>query len=369
VISVDLTADHAALRGEALELATAVRPLAARADEADSPDRDVRELLRASTLCRLVAPAAGRVDALAVTVVREALMSASAHLDALFAMQGIGSYPLAIGGGTQLRGRWMPRVATLESLAALALTEDGAGSDLRAVATTITAEGDELVVRGTKSFISNGGHADFYCVLGREGDGYSMVLVPADTPGLAVTPTPAIMAPHVLADLVFDGVRVPVSHRLGLPGKGFGLVFATLGTFRVSVAGAAVGLAQAALDEAVRHARERHQFGRPLATIGPVSQLLARSWTELEMARHFTYYAAAKASADPRAHLHFSSMAKVGATETAGRIVDRCVQVMGRYGLLRGSTMERLYRTARPMRLYEGASEVVLDSLARRLAS
>jgi acyl-CoA dehydrogenase len=135
----------------------------------------------------------------------------------------------------------------------------------------------------------------------------------------------------------------------------------------VSVAGAALGVAQAALDEALRHTTGRVQFGVPLARLGPVPSLLALSWTEIEMARSLTYRAAAAAARDPRASLHLSSMAKVGATEVAGRVVDRAVQVMGRFGLVRGSVIERLYREARPMRIYEGSTEVILDSLARQL--
>jgi acyl-CoA dehydrogenase len=369
---VELGPEHLAVRDEAAALAESVASLAAAADEMSEPHEGMRKALADSGLAGLVVPAAhgGRqdgVDTLAVTVVREVLMGTSAHLDSLFCMQGIGSFAVTTGGDEDLRRRWLPRVASMDGLAALALTEDEAGSDLKAITTTITQDGDELMVNGAKSWISNAGWADFYCVLAREGDGYSMVLVPADAPGLSARPTPTIMAPHLLGDLTFDGVRVPVSHRLGAPGKGFSLVFATLGTFRVSVAGAAVGLAQAALDEAVRHARERRQFGRPLAEIGPVGQLLARSWAELEAARVFTYHAAARAAADPRAALDLSSMAKVVATETAGNVVDRCVQVMGRAGLVRDSVIERCYRAARPMRVYEGASEVVLDSLARQL--
>lgn len=369
---MELGPEYTAVREEATALAASVAPSAAAADELAEPHEGMRKALAAGGLARLVVPAAygGRqegVDALAVTLVREVLMGTSAHLDSLFCMQGIGSFALTAGGSEELRRQWLPRVASMDGLAALALTEDEAGSDLRTLSTTITQEGSELVVRGAKSWISNAGWADFYCVLGREGDGYSLVLVPADAHGLSTTPTETIMAPHLLGNLAFDDVRVPVSYRLGSPGKGFSLVFATLGTFRVSVAGAAVGLAQTALDEAVRHAQQRHQFGRPLAEIGPVGQLLARSWAELEAARVFTYHAASRATADPRAALDLSSMAKVVATETAGNVVDRCVQVMGRAGLVRDSVIERCYRAARPMRVYEGATEVVLDALARRL--
>jgi acyl-CoA dehydrogenase len=360
------------LREQAQLVADGVRDRAAIADEADDVDPVMLAALQQSRLADIMVPArfGGRfdkVDSLAVTVVREALGGVSGHLDSLFAMQGIGSFALALGGQDKVRERWLPGVASLDAVAALALTEPDVGSDLRAITTTVVDQGGQLVVNGHKSFITNGSGAAFYCVLGREGEGYSMVLVPADTAGVNVSRPHQIIAPHVLGDIVFDEVKVSPDHRIGAVGEGFALVLSTLGTFRVSVAGAAVGLAQAALDEAVRHTTGRQQFGIPLARLGPVPSLLALSWTDLEMARCFTYRAAAAAARDPRANLHLSSMAKVGATEMAGRVVDRAVQVMGRFGLVRGSTIERLYRAARPMRIYEGSTEVLLDSLAKQL--
>jgi acyl-CoA dehydrogenase len=368
----ELPARYRELTAEARALAASVAGHAAVADEADGIDPDMRRALRASGLA---AVAVGReyggrfdqVDSLAVTVVREALAGVSGHLDSLFAMQGIGSFAVSAGGGDAVRKRWLPAVAALDAIAALALTEPDVGSDLKSITTTVTRDGEQLVVNGHKSFITNAGDADFYTVLCRDGGQFSLVLVPADTPGVSVTRPHQIIAPHVLGDVVFDGARVPADHRIGEQGKGFALMLATLATFRVSVAGAAVGVAQAALDEALRHTTGREQFGQPLARLGPVPSLLALSWTEIEMARSLAYRAAAAAARDPAASLHLSSMAKVGATEVAGRVVDRAVQVMGRFGLVRGSVIERLYREARPMRIYEGSTEVILDSLARQL--
>src|SRR3954447_4323366 len=360
------------LQAEARALAAACADVADRADKADHFDPDVVDRLRRSGLTNVVVDAAyggrfDKVDSLAVTVVREALAFESAHLDSIFAMQGIGSFPLSVGASEAIRKEWLPRIAALEAVGALALTEPDVGSDLRSVTTSVTERDGELVVDGHKSFITNAGDASFYSVLAREGDGHSLVLVPADTPGVSITHPHQIIAPHVLGDVVFDNVRVPLDHRLGEPGKGFKLMLATLATFRVSVAGAAVGLAQAALEEAIGHATMRHQCGKPLAELGPVPSKLAESWIDIEMARAMTYRAAAAAARDPLAALHLSSMAKVGASEMAGRVVDRCVQVMGRFGLVRGSKIERLYRDARPMRIYEGSTEVILDSLARKL--
>ena len=360
------------LRTKAQELAASVADRAAVADEADNIDPTMLAALRRSglgavTVGQEYGGRSERVDSLAMTVVREGLAGVSAHLDTIFAMQGIGSFPVSTGGSAAVRATWLPRVATLDAIAALALTEPEVGSDLRSITTRARIDGDCLVVDGHKSFITNGGDAAFYSVLCREDDGYSLVFVPADTPGVRVEQPYQIIAPHVLGDVILDGVRVPLDHRIGEPGGGFPLMLSTLATFRVSVAGAALGLAQSALNEAVAHTSSREQFGTPLARLGPVPTMLAQSWVDIEQARSLTYRAAAAAARDPLANLDLSSMAKVAATEAAGRVVDRAVQVMGRFGLVRGSVIERLYREARPMRIYEGATEVILDSLAKRL--
>lgn len=369
----DLSPDHRKLQEIARGVAAQVEPFADEADESLVVHQGCLEALRASGLARQVVPAAygGEhevLDPLGLAVVREALMHSSAHLDSMFGMQGVGSYSLSVGGSDELRAEWLPKVATLDAIAGLALTEPDVGSDLRAVRTTLTEVPGGLRIDGRKSFITNGGAADFYCVMTREGDGWSMVLVPADTPGLTIERGADLIAPHILGELTFDNVVVPEGNRLGVPGKAFNLMLQTLAVFRVTVAGSAVGLAQAALDEALRHARGREQFGKPLTALGAVSQGLALSWTEVESARAITYRAAALAKADPLGHLDYSSIAKVSATEAAGRVVDRSVQTMGRFGLVKGQKIERLYRNARPLRVYEGATEVLLDSLARRLA-
>jgi len=365
--------DHyCALQAEARNLADSVRGIAAEADEAGRVHPGMRSALAASGLVTVVVPARfggrfERVDSLAATVVREVLAGVSGHLDSMFAMQGIGTFALSAAGAEDVQARWLPAVAKTEAIAALALTEPDVGSDLRAISTTVHERGGRLVLHGHKSFITNAGDADLYTVLAREGDGYSLVLVPAGTPGLSTASPHQIIAPHVLGDVVLDGVEVGTDHRVGAAGEGFRLVLATLAAFRVSVAGAAVGVAEAALREAVAHCTGREQFGVPLARLGSVPEHLAMAWTELEMARSLTYRAAAATAGDPLASLWLSSMAKVGATEMAGRVVDRAVQAAGRFGLTRGSNLERLYREARPMRIYEGSTEVILDSLARQL--
>jgi acyl-CoA dehydrogenase len=364
--------DLEVIRKEATQLAAAVDSVAAEADESLTPNPlMVRELQESGLASIMVAGEYGgrfeAVDPLAITLTREILMYTSAHLDSLFAMQGIGSYAIGRAASDRVRSYWLPRVAKMEVHAALALTEPQAGSDLRAINTTVTGQGAELVIDGHKSFITNAGCAGFYVVLAREGDGYSLIFVPADASGVSASVGPRIIAPHVVGDVKFEDVHVPAEYRVGAPGEGFSLALATLATFRVSVAGAAVGLAQAALDEAVAHTATREQFGRPLAELGAVAGILGRGWMEVETARAIAYRAATMAREDPLGNLHMSSIAKVSATEAAGRIADVAVQVMGRFGLISGSKAERLYRGARPLRIYEGGSEVVLDSLARKL--
>ena len=360
------------LQAEAREVATSISEFAAVADGMSSVHPGVLSALRSSRLFELMVPAEyggrfERLDPLAIAVVREVLMATSSHADSLFGLQGIGSYAITAGGTDAQRAAWLPKVVSGEALAALGLTEPEAGSDLKSITTELADDGDGLTLRGEKAFISNAGAAAFYTVLARHGDGASMVLVPADSPGLTITPAPVLASPHVLGDLRFDDVPVPADALIGTPGKGFDLVMATLSIFRVSVAGASLGIGQAALEEATRHAARRQQFGRPLARHGAIAELLADSWAELEAARLLTYRAGTLAQQDPVAALHHSSMAKLVASETAGRIVDRCVQIMGRWGLIHDAKIERLSRQARPMRIYEGGSQVLRLGIARAL--
>ncbi len=371
-MNFELDPKYLKIQQQARDLAQSIDHLACEADASNVLHPGILEALQSSGMSDLMVPTeyGGRfdqVDPLAICVVREVFMATSSHLDSLFALQGIGSFAITVGGTPEQRATWLPRVATADALPALALTEPDAGSDLKATSTVITESGNGLVVNGEKSFISNAGSADFYVVFAKEGEGFSTVLVPAHAPGVSVTPTPELIAPHVLGDVHLNDVALPADARLGEPGKGLNLVLATLGVFRVSVAGAAVGLAQAALEEAVRHTRTRVQFGRPLARLGPVAQMLADCWTEIEMARLLTYRAAALAQEDSAATLHHSSMAKLAASEMASRVVDRCVQTMGRFGLVRDTKIERLYRQARPMRIYEGASEILRLGIAQKL--
>jgi acyl-CoA dehydrogenase len=371
-VNFELDSDLLAVRAEARQLADSVSDFAVQADASSDLDARMLQLFRESNLAALMVPQefGGRfevVDPLAICVVREELAPMSAQLDSLFAMQGLGSYAITTAGSDAQKNEWLPRVGSADALAAVAISELGAGSDVQGIVTRLTESNDGLRLNGTKSFISNGGIAAFYTVLVREDRGLSLVLLPSGVDGLSVTASPELMSAHVLGELTFRDVPVGLTDRIGEPGRGLDLVLAALSVFRASVGAAAVGLAQRAFDVALEHTSTRHQFGKPLAEQGAIGAILADSWGEIEMARWFVYRAAWLARTNPRSALAETSMAKVAATEMACRVIDRCLQAMGRFGLVRYSPLERLYRQARPLRVYEGASEVLRASVARSL--
>jgi acyl-CoA dehydrogenase len=362
------------VRDRARNLATQLEPIAVELDEATTIDPRAREAVRNSGLAKLMVPSAYGgssmdLDPVAICLVREAIAGYSSHVDALLAMQGIGSFAISMAGSDEQRARWLPAVASMDAIAALALSEPDSGSDLKNISTRLTREGGDLRIDGIKSFISNGGCADFLTTLVKEDDGLSLVLIPAATLGVSTHPIPELIATHVIADVRFSGVRLPASARIGMPGSGLDIVLATLSVFRGSVGAASVGIAQRALAEAVRHTTSRVQFGRPLIRHDQVASMLAESWMEIEMSRLLVYRAACRVRQDARAALTDSSMAKLAASEMACRVVDRCIQVCGRFGLLRDSVLGRLYRQVRALRIYEGSSEILKLTLARALPS
>jgi acyl-CoA dehydrogenase len=304
-----------------------------------------------------------RLDLRAICIVREELAAVSGIADLAFVMQGLGSYPLQRSGGEVLKQEWLPRVASGEATAALALTEEHAGSDIAAIATTALADGDWYILDGEKWFISNAGLADFYCVFasldpaaGRRG--LAAFFVEADRPGLTIARTLPMLASHPLGVLRFENCRIPRGHRLSHDGGGFALAMETLDTFRASVGAAAVGMAARALEEALGFVRVRHQFGKPLAEFQMTQAALAEMAVELDAARLLVYRAAALHDRGDAPVTMEASMAKLFATEAAQRIIDRALQLHGGRGLLRGSVTERLYRDVRALRIYEGTSEI-----------
>ena len=314
------------------------------------------------------------LESRALCLLRETLARHDGLADFAFAMQGLGSGPITLAGSDALRARWLPKVARGEAIAAFALSEPGAGSDVAAMQTRARREPQpdgsvHWVLDGTKTWISNGGIADFYVVFARTAEapgarGISAFVVEAGTPGLSIAERIDVIAPHPLATLAFQDCRVPEANLLGEPGAGFKLAMATLDIFRSSVAAAALGFARRALDEGLAHARQRRMFGQALADFQLTQAALAEMATQVDASMLLTYRAAwlrdtaAERGAPGERQTREAAMAKMVATESAQRVIDRAVQLFGGLGVRSGSIVERLYREIRALRIYEGATEV-----------
>jgi acyl-CoA dehydrogenase len=298
----------------------------------------------------------------ALCVAREAIAACSGFADSIFAVQGLGCFPIVLAGGDRLKQRYVAAAARGAAVAAFALTEVNAGSDPAGMETEARRDGDDYVLSGSKTFISNAGLATFYVVFARTGaagtKNLSAFVVDADAPGFRVERQIDLLAPHPIGELRFDDCRVPASHRLGSEGEGLKIALSTLDRFRASVGAAACGIASRALHEAATYADRRVQFGSALSAFQATRLALADMATELDASRLLVYRAAwVKDAGAPRVTRE-SSMAKLFATEAAQRIVDRAVQIHGGLGVTRGSTVERLYREVRALRIYEGTSEI-----------
>jgi acyl-CoA dehydrogenase len=311
-----------------------------------------------------------RIDSRSLCIARETLARHDGLADFAFAMQGLGSGAISIAGSEDVRGRYLPRVAQGEAIAAFALSEREAGSDVTAMLTRARADGDSVVLNGSKTWISNGGIADFYCVFAREMDapgarGISAFVVDADTPGLSVAGRIDVIAPHPLASLAFEDCHVPAANRLGAPGEGFKVAMQTLDIFRASVAAAALGFARRALDEAIGRATSRQMFGQRLADFQLTQAAIADMATGIDTAALLTYRAAWLRDVKQARTTREAAMAKMVSTETAQTIIDRAVQIFGGLGVVSGQAVEKLYREIRSLRIYEGATEVQKLIIAR----
>ena len=299
----------------------------------------------------------------ACCLVREALASASPLADAVFALQGLGTLPILLSGNEAMRERWVEAAIAGRAMAAFAMTEAGAGSDVAAMKMTARRDGDAYGLSGAKTFISNAGIADFYTVFastdpGAGGKGISCFVVPADTKGLRFTRPQILSAPHPLGEIEFQDCRVPSANRLGEEGKGMALGLRTLDRMRATVGAAACGMAARALEEAFSHARSRKQFGTPLAEFQLIQEKLARMATDLWAARLLVYRAAWAADRGQERVTLEAAMAKSYATEAAQRVVDDAVQILGGAGGLATHPVDRLYRSVRALRIYEGTTEI-----------
>lgn len=312
------------------------------------------------------------LDSRALCLMRETLAYHDGLADFAFAMQGLGSGPIAFGGDDATKAAWLPRVAAGRAIAAFALSEPEAGSDVAAMKTTARRDGDAYVLDGSKTWISNGGIADLYTVFARTSDvpgarGISAFVVPADAPGLEIAERIDVIAPHPLATLRFRDCRVPASALLGPLDQGFKLAMRTLDVFRASVAAAALGFARRAFDEAIARARSRPMFGGTLADFQLTQATLATMATDIDAAALLTYRAAWQRDVRKVGTTKEAAMAKLTATEHAQRVIDAAVQLFGGAGVAKGNVVESLYREIRALRIYEGASEVQRLIIGREL--
>lgn len=301
------------------------------------------------------------IDVRSLCLVRETLGYASSLAEFAFAMQGLGSGPISLFGSDALKARYLPGVADGSAIAALAISEADAGSDVAAVQTTARREGSSLIVNGTKTWISNAGIAAHYVVLCRWPEGgeksFVTVVVDAGTPGLTVGPAIDLMAPHPLGTLTFSDCRVPDDRIVGEPGQGMRVALGTLDVFRTTVGAAALGFARRAFDEAVARVKQRTAFGRPLAAFQLTQARIADMATAIDAAALLVYRAAWAADQGGRVTRE-AAMAKLAATEWAQQVIDHAVQLLGAQGLVHGAPVEHLYREIRALRIYEGTSEI-----------
>ncbi|MBI2468792.1 MAG: acyl-CoA dehydrogenase family protein [Candidatus Rokubacteria bacterium] len=373
-----LSAEEQALKAFVARAATEVfRPLAEAWGERDDMNWDLARALGKEGVFPLLVPSAwggaleGPFRSMTLCLVREELARLCPPAEELFAIQGLGSYPVLLAGTEAQKAAWLPPLARGEQVPAFALTEPEAGSDAAALQTRAERDGDAWVLTGAKRFISNAPAADLYVVFAKTAPergtkGISAFVVPKGAPGLSGVPMHTL-APHVIGELRFDRCRIPVGNLLGAEHEGWRVAMGTLDVFRASVGAQAVGLAQAAFDVALAHARGRVQFGQPIAQFQAIQAKLADMATELRAARLLVYSAARLRDGGATRTTLESSMAKLYATEMAQRVVDQALQIHGGTGVLRGSPIERLYREVRAARIYEGTSEIQRLIIARQL--
>jgi acyl-CoA dehydrogenase len=354
------------LRGTEALARDVLAPLARQAPPG-AIDRPLVRALAEHGLLGRVLGGGDEVPALELCLIREGLARHCTEAETAFALQGLGAHPILAQAGYQVRAEWLPRLARGEAIAGFALTEPGAGSDVAALALRAERDGDGFRLTGEKTYISNAPGADVYSVFARTSErGLTAFAVPGASAGLGGEPL-ALLSSHPIGRLVFDGVRVADDHVLGEVDQGFKVAMRTLDLFRPSVGAFAVGMAQAALDAAVEHVTTRRAFGGTLADLQGVSHQLADVATAVQGARLLVHSAASAYDRGVRPTTAAAAMAKLFATETAQRAIDVAIQVHGARALEQGHLLEHLYREVRATRIYEGASEVQRELIARQL--
>lgn len=350
-----------------------IEPLAHDEHDADATTKNFVSMLAAEKFLDAAVPD-GSHDVRTLCLARETLAYHSGLADFAFAMQGLGTGSIVLFGSPEQKAQWLPAVRSGKSLGAFAMSEPEGGSDVAALRTTATKDGDGWRLNGRKTWISNGGIAGQYVVFARSGEapgakGLSAFVVPADAPGLIVEARIDVSAPHPLATLRFDNCRVEPGALLGKQGDGFKIAMSTLDVFRSTVGAAALGFARRALDEAISFSKSRKVFGAMLSDMQLTQAALAEAATEIDAAALLIYRAAwTKDTGAPRITRE-ASMAKFFATEMAQRVVDRAVQLHGGQGVVAGAVVERLYREVRALRIYEGASEIQKLVIASQILS
>jgi acyl-CoA dehydrogenase len=332
----------------------------------------VRELGAAGFLKYCVGDTKHRPDVRSLAIARETLAYHGALADFAFAMQGLGSGAISLFGTIEQKRAWLPKVASGQVIAAFAMTEPDCGSDAANMASSAMLDGNEWVIVGEKTYISNGGIADFYVTFARTGEGegargLSAFIVPADAPGLSVAERIEVIAPHPLARLTYDKVRIPADAIIGEPGEGFRIGMETLTLFRVTVGAAALGFARRALDEALRFAANRRLGSSKLSDNAVTQAKLADMALAVDASALLIYRAAWQQDVGGTDNRRAAAMAKLFATESAQQVIDAAVQIHGGAGVTRGVKVEELYRDIRALRIYEGASEVQRQIIARDL--
>ncbi len=337
-------------------------------------DEDCRALVQAlgsaGFLKLCVADGKHRPDVRSLAIARETLAYHSALADFAFAMQGLGSGAISLFGTVEQKREWLPRVASGEAIAAFAMTEPGCGSDAANIQTSAMKDGNEWVLVGEKTYISNGGIADFYVTFARTGEGegargLSAFIVPADA--VEVAERIEVIAPHPLARLRYDNVRIPADAIIGESGEGFRIGMETLNLFRVTVGAAALGFARRALDEALGWATNRRLGNATLADNAVTQEKLADMALAIDASALLIYRAAWQQDIGGADNRRAAAMAKLHATESAQQVIDAAVQMHGGAGVTKGVKVEELYRDIRALRIYEGASEVQRQIIARDL--
>ncbi|MDA0734189.1 MAG: acyl-CoA dehydrogenase family protein [Chloroflexi bacterium] len=352
-----------------------IAPMAAAVDETNQVSPELMRILAEAGLLRYTVPeeyGGVGIRVIDLCIIREELAQVCGQADTNFIMQGLGSFPITLGGTEEQKQKYLPPIASGQAIAAFALTEPHAGSDVVSMKTAAIREGDEWVLNGSKKFISQAGDATTYTVFAKTDPdagsrGISAFIVEQGTPGFDDSKRMDLMAPHPIGEPVFTDCRIPYTSIIGEPGQGIRLALGTLNTFRTTVAAAAIGMAQAAYDATISFAKERTMSGQALSEYQSTQFKLADMAVSLEAARLLCYKAAWLKDSGQENVIKEASYAKLFATEAASRIINEAVQIHGGAGLEKGSRVEQLYREVRALTIYEGTSEIQRQTIARQL--